>query len=87
MRSVSCGLDNGIAFGIERNDGDRIPVTCVPRPSTWMDGFALDVQSMSGRQDVVIAPGMSLRRADVADGAVTVIVVVPTSPAFSSAGL
>jgi len=70
VNAASRRVDDDIALRIERNDGDRVPVTCVPRPSTWLVGVASDVQSMAGRQDVVITPGMSLRRADVADGTV-----------------
>ena len=73
--AASCEFDDRIAFRVGRDDGDRIPVACVACPAMWMRGLGADVQCLSGCQDVVIAASVSLRRADAADGAVTVIVV------------
>jgi hypothetical protein len=74
---VSRSFDDGIARGIEHDDADRVPVTGVPCPTTWMGCFASRAKGVPGDQDVLIAPCVSLRWADVAHGAVTVIMVVP----------
>ena len=41
----------------------------------------MDVQPVTSVQAGVVVPGMSLRRADIADAAVTVLEVVPTHEA------
>lgn len=78
MNAANRVADHRITFGIERDDGDRIPVASVPCPASWVSGSGMLVELMASLQDRVILAGMSLRRTDVADGAVAVIVVVPT---------
>jgi hypothetical protein len=71
-------LDHGGAFGIERDEGDRIPVSGVPRPVPRVACPGGEVKRVAGFQHRAILTGMSLSRADVADAAVAMIVVVPT---------
>ena len=77
MKVLGRCLDHCVAFGIERDDGDRIPVSGVPRPAPRVFCPCALVERIASLQDGVIFTGMSLRRTDVADGTVTVIVVVP----------
>ena len=67
------GLDDAVAFGVERHGADVRPVARVARPSRRVECASLEVQRVTGHQDGAIVAGMSLRRADVADAAVSMI--------------
>ena len=77
MKVLGCRLDHCVAFGIERDDGDRIPVSGVPCPAPRVFCPCALVERIASLQDDPVLSGMSLRRADVADGTVPLIVVVP----------
>ena len=66
-----------IALGIERDDGDWIPVACMTRPTSWVSCFRLDVHPMPSVENVAVLADVTLHRADVTDAAMFVIVVVP----------
>jgi hypothetical protein len=66
-----------IALGIERDDGDWIPVACMTRPTSWVSRLRLDVHPMSSAENVAVLADVTLRRADVTDATVLVVVVVP----------
>src|SRR5438552_5274714 len=70
-------IDHCFALGIERDNGDRIPIACVTRPALRVSGSRLYVHSMPSGEDVAVFTGMTLRRAYVTDPTVFVIVVVP----------
>ena len=77
MKVLGRCLDHCVAFGIERDDGDRIPVSGVPRPAPRVFRPCLLVERMASPQDVPVLSGMSLGRTDVADGTVAMVMVVP----------
>ena len=77
MKGLGRGLDHCFALGIERDDGDRIPVSGVPCPTPRVFCPCVLVERMACLQDGPVLSGMSLRRTDVADGTVAVVVVVP----------
>ena len=77
MKVLGRRLDHRIARGVERDDADRIPVSGVSCPAARVFFPCALVERMTSLQDGVILACVSLRRADVADGAVAVIVVVP----------
>ena len=77
MRVLRRRLDHCVAFGIEHDDGDRIPVLGVPCPAPRVFRLCLLVERMASPQDVPVLSGISLRRTDVADGTVRVIMVGP----------
>ena len=77
MKVLGRRLDHCVALGIERDDGDRIPVSGVPRPAPRAFCPCALVEHIASLQDDPVLSGMSLRRADVADATVPVIVVVP----------
>ena len=88
MKGLGRRPDHCVALGIEGDDGDRIPVSGVPRPAARGPCPRMLVERMASLQDGVILTGMSLCRADVADATVAVLVVVPTDePALPLAGL
>src|SRR5690348_3568653 len=70
-------IHNAFAFGIERNDGDRIPVTRVPRPSPGIGFSRPSVKLVPAGQDATILASMTLSGAHVANGAVAMLMVVP----------
>ena len=69
--------DHCVAFGIERDGGDRIPVSSVPCPASRVLCSCLLVERVASLQHVAVLSGISLGGADVADVTVAVIVVVP----------
>ena len=77
MKVLGGRLDHCVALGIERDDGDRIPVSGVLRPAPRAFCPSVRVEHMASLQDNPVLAGMSSRRTDVADGTVPVIVVVP----------
>ena len=77
MKVLSRRLDHCVAFGIERDDGDGIPVSGVPCPAQRGLRRCLQVERIASLQDVPVLSGMSLRRTDVADGTVAIVMVVP----------
>lgn len=88
MKALGRRPDHGVALGIEGDDGDRTPVSGVPRPAARGSCPRMLIEGMASLQDGVVLAGMSLCRADVADATVPVIVVVPTDePARPLAGV
>lgn len=77
MKARYCRSDHGAAVGVKRADGDRSPVAgeARPEPRGWC--LCLLIERILGLQDSVVVAGMSMCRADVGDGTVTVFVVVP----------
>ncbi len=74
--------DHRFALGIERDDGDRIPIACMTRPAARVNRSRPYIHSMPSGKDVVVLTGMTLCGADVADAAMLVIVVVPVDERF-----
>src|SRR3954470_4211399 len=68
---------DAVALGIEGDGADRGPVAGRAAPAPRIGFARLLVQGMAGGEDGAVAAGMALRRGDVADAAVTVLVVVP----------
>lgn len=74
-------LDDGISFWIERHGADGRPVSSIARPARRIAFSRAEGQGMSGGQNRVIAPCVALSGADVTNGAVTVVDVVPAREA------
>src|SRR6478609_4132539 len=74
-------LDDRFAFGVERHGADGRPVAGAARPASRVDLTSADVQLVAGSQDGVVAAGMTLGWADVANAAVAMVMVVPTHEA------
>src|SRR3990167_4221132 len=74
-------LDDGVAFGVEGHGADGRPVARGARPTSGVERASARVQRMPRSQDRLIFTVMALSRADVADAAVTMVVVVPTHEA------
>jgi hypothetical protein len=72
-----CRLDKRIALWIERDDGDRRPVSGLPAPASWVALPRILINRMAGLEQRAILPGMTLCRGDVADAAMAVPVVIP----------
>jgi hypothetical protein len=70
-------LDQGSALGIERDGGDWRPVSGLPAPASWVAFPRLLIDRVAGLEQRPILAGMTLRRGDVADGAMAVLVAVP----------
>ena len=70
-------LYDGITFRVERDGPDGRPVASAPRPACWVLLANLEIQGVSGSEDFLILPGMTLSRTDVTNSAVTMIKVVP----------
>src|SRR3712207_7932894 len=66
-----------VALGVEGDGADRGPVAGRPAPAARIGFAGLLVQRMAGGEDGTVPAGMALRRGDVADAAVPVLVVVP----------
>jgi hypothetical protein len=77
MTFLSSVVHDAFAFGIERDDGDRIPVPRVSRPASRIGLTSLGIDLVSAGQDVPILASVTLSGAYVADGAVAVLMVVP----------
>ena len=78
MTALGRRPDYCVALGIEGDDGDRVPVSGVPRRAPRGSRPCLLVERMASLQDGAVLTGMPVCRADVADATVAVIVVVPT---------
>jgi hypothetical protein len=91
VRAVG-GVDDAFASRIERHRSKRRPVASAAGPARWIALLGLEVQGVPCGQDGLVLAGVALRRADVPDAAVTMIVVVPThelrrpDPGFSEIG-
>ena len=70
-------FDHHLVFRVERDGADGLPVARMPAPARRVPLTGAFVDLVSGRQDLVIMPIVSCRRADVADAAVQVRVVIP----------
>ena len=70
-------LDDGVAFWVERDRADWIPVASRTRPASRVLLPGPKVHRMASGQDLVIFAGVALCRRDVADAAVAVRVVGP----------
>src|SRR5689334_12137338 len=69
--------DDAVALGIEGDSTDWGPVAGRPAPAARIGLPRLLIQGVAGGQDGPVPAGMALGRADVADAAVPVLVVVP----------
>src|SRR3954465_2615176 len=69
-----CGQD-AVALGIEGDGADRGPVAGRAAPAPRIGLARLLVQGMAGGEDGAVSAGMALRRGDVADAAVMMVVV------------
>ena len=78
MKALGRCRDHCVALGIECDEGDRVPVSDLPRPAPRGFCPCALVERIASLEDRAIFTGMSLRRTDVADATMTVIVVVPT---------
>ena len=76
-----CRLHDGIAFWIEGDGGDLCPVTGLAGPAPWVVGPHLLIERVAGGEHGAILPGMALRRRDVTDAAVAVVMIVPLDEA------
>ena len=66
------------SFGwAKHSGGDRIPVSGVPCPAPRVFCPCALVERIASLQDNPVLSGMSLRRTDVADGTVAMVMVVP----------
>src|SRR4051812_15993510 len=74
-------LDDAVALWIEGDGADRCPVAGRPTPALRVALPCLLVDRVAGGEHGAILPGMTLRRSDVADGAVAVLVIVPVREA------
>ena len=70
-------VDDGIALGIERDGPGRRPVTRLARPAGRMTLAGGLVELVPRGEDCDVFTSMSLSRRDVADAAVSMLVVVP----------
>ncbi len=70
-------VDYLIALRVERDGADGLPVARLPTPARRMSLPGAFVDLVSGRQDLVVMPFMARGRADVADTAVQMSMVVP----------
>ncbi len=76
--SVGYGrLHDAVALGIERDGADRRPVAGMPCPAPRMALLALHVELMPTGQDRLIDSEVPIRRTDISDSAVPVLMVVP----------
>jgi hypothetical protein len=80
MKAVDRVSDDRIAFRVERDNGDRIPVSGVPCPAPRGSCPGMLVERMASLQEGVVIASMSLCRADIADGTITVLVAVLARP-------
>ena len=71
-----CG-DDAVALGVERHGADRGAVAGRPTPAAWVGLAGSLVQGVASGQHGTVPTSMALRRGDVADPAVTVLIVVP----------
>ena len=78
MLRVGGHADHRVALRIESDHTDVRPVPRVAGPARRIALSGLEVEGVASRQDGLVLAGVALRRADVADGAVAVIDVVPT---------
>jgi hypothetical protein len=69
--------NDGVALRVERNCGNRVPIARVARPACRTAFPRRGVQRMTRGQNRVIATGMALRGADVANATVAMVEVVP----------
>jgi hypothetical protein len=70
-------LDDAVALRVQRHRPDRRPVAGPPAPAPRIALSCRLIQRMAGGQQRRVLAGMALGRGDVADCAVTVLVVVP----------
>ena len=77
MEVLGRRLDQCVALGTERDDGDRIPVSGVPCLAPRAFCLSVLVEHMASLQDDAGFPGMSLRGTDAANGTVAMAMVVP----------
>lgn len=78
------GSDRSLTLWIQRDELDRRPVAGVARPATWVLFSGVLVHRIAAGEDVPIDTSMTLRRADVSNAAVAMLVVVPTHEVCSS---
>src|SRR6202451_1722712 len=69
--------DHSVALGIEGDDATLCPVAGRPTPTLRVALSCVLVDRVAAGEHGAILPGMTLRRGDVADAAVAVLVVVP----------
>src|SRR5206468_12959337 len=62
---------------IEGDDGDRRPVAGWSAPASWVARPRLLIERVARRKHEPVLAGMALGRTDVADAAVSMLVVVP----------
>src|SRR3954447_25395619 len=69
--------DDAVALWIEGDDADRCPVAGRPTPALRIAFPRGLVNRVAGTQNIAVLADMALRRGDIADAAVAVLVVVP----------
>src|SRR3954469_13294694 len=67
----------GVSLRIESDDGDRRPVAGWSAPAPWVARPRLLIERVARREHEPVLAGMALGRTDVADAAVSMLVVVP----------
>src|ERR1700709_2591329 len=72
-----CRADDSVALRIEGDDANRCPVAGRPTPALRVALPGVLVDHVASSEHAAILPGMTLRRGDVADAAVAVLLVVP----------
>src|ERR1700712_5876960 len=74
-------MDEDVALGIERHGPDGRPIAGLPAPAPWiaLPGCLVERVALSERGPIL--PGMALRGGDVADAAVSVLMIVPMGKA------
>jgi len=70
-------LNVSVALRIERDDTDRRPVTRGPTPASRVAFPRTLIDRVAGFEQTAIPSGMTLCRGNIADAAVSVLVVVP----------
>ena len=72
-----CRADDSVALRIEGDDANRCPVAGRPTPALRVALPGVLVDHVASSEHAAILPGMTLRRGDVADAAMTMLIVVP----------
>jgi len=67
MKAVRRRSDHRVAFRIESHDGDRIPVSGVPRPAPRGSCPGMLVERIASPQERMVLTGMSLCAVSKAD--------------------